>query len=200
MVFERDFLSTNPFMARYDLVRQTYRAGRLADHPVGGVFTYNPFSIDLFPVELEHPAGSEVEWGTWAVGSHHPVWVSAPRHTIQGSDARVYLEADSVHPLLQAWNLCLLDAATRWACPWCRMQALRTEPHAAEQMAMHLWTAHPGQLEAALWTMAPPVRCPISNAEEHPPATPWAADYLESRTLPAQIPPIYHHAFPYPNE
>jgi hypothetical protein len=67
-------------------------------------------------------------------------------------------------------------------------------------MAMHLWTAHPGQLEAALWTMAPPVRCPISNAEEHPPATPWAADYLESRTLPAQIPPIYHHAFPYPNE
>ena len=67
-------------------------------------------------------------------------------------------------------------------------------------MAMHLWTAHPGQVEAALWTMAPPVRCPILNAEERPPATPWAADYLESRALPAQVPPIYHHAIPYPDK
>ncbi len=200
MAFETDFRSTNPALARYDLLRQVYLAGRLADHPPEGVYTYNPFGIDLFPVELEHPADSEVEWGIWAVGSHHPVWVSAPRHRTRGGTARVYLAEGSVHSLLQAWNLCLLDATTRWACPWCRMQVSHTELHAAEQMAMHLWTAHPGQVEAALWTMAPPVRCPIRNAEEQPPATPWAADYLESRTVPAQVPPIYHHAFPYPDK
>ena len=176
--------------------------GQMGRTPTRGVFTYNPFGIDIYPVALERPADCEVEWQMWAVGSHHPVWVSAPRHLARGGTARVYLAESSVHSLLQAWNLCMLDATTRWGCPWCRVSVPSTEmqKYAAAQMARHLWTAHPGQVEAALWVMSPPVRSPIRNTEEQPPSTPWSADYLENRGQPGQVPPIHHYAISYQDE
>ena len=63
-------------------------------------------------------------------------------------------------------------------------------------MATHLWSAHPGQAEAALWNLAPPVRPRTTNPEQQPPPSPWVADYLENGELPTQCPEIYHHAYP----
>jgi hypothetical protein len=190
-----EFLAGNDLLANYRALLQAPMAGRGTPTPADGIRTYNPFRMDLFPVYLEITENVVLEWRTWLVGSHHPLRVQAPCCCVRGQ-IHCYLVEGSVHALLQAWNLCLLDSATRWACPWCIMAPMDRHEHTMAQMATHLWTAHPGQLESALWTLAPPVRCPITDPESRPPPSPWSADYLENRALPAQIPPIYHHAMP----
>ena len=183
-------LGRNPLLASYPQLLLPPATAQLRDCPNEGVRTYNPFCTDLFPVRLEHPGRGELEWRIWSVGSHHHLRVLAPRRI------DCYLEADSVHNLLQAWHLCLLDSGTYWGCPWCTMAPQEQTMSAMSEMATHLWSAHPGQTEAALWTLAPPVRPRIATPEEQPLAIPWAADYLENRELPAQNPEIYHHTYP----
>ena len=129
------------------------------------------------------------------MGSHHLFNVLAPR-ALTRRYSSCYLEVDSVDNLLKAWHLCLLDACTHWGCPWCAMAPVEQSLATSMAMATHLWVAHPGQVEAALWTMAPPVRPRIPNPDEQPPASPWTADYLENRNLPPIQPRIYHHAIP----
>ncbi len=200
--FARDLLASNQLLEGYDMWRQRYVGGQWPGDPPGGVLIYNPFAIDIYPVLLERPARCEVEWKTWSVGSYHPVWVSAPRHTMRRSGARTYLAEGSIPSLLQAWNLCVLDATTRWGCLWCRVSVPEATPqqYAAAQMAMHLWTAHAAQVETSLWNMSPPVRSPIHHAEEQHPPTPWSADYLANRGQPGQVPTIYHYATPHQDE
>ncbi len=190
-----DFLSGNRLLSNYRGLLQAPRAGPGTNTPTDGIRTYNPFRIDIFPVRLEITENVAVEWRTWTVGSHHPLRVEAPRRSARNR-IHCYLAEDSVNALLQAWNLCLLDSATRWACPWCIMAPQERNERTMAEMATHLWAAHPGQLESALWNLAPPVRYSITNPEDHSPASPWTADYLENRTFPAQIPAVYHHATP----
>ncbi len=129
------------------------------------------------------------------MGSHHPLRAQTPCCGVRGY-VHCHLAEDSVNALPQAWNLYLLASVTRWACPWYSMAPVERHECPMAEMATHLWTAHPGQLELALRDLAPLVRCPITNPEDHPPAALWSVDYLENRTLPAQIAPIYHHANP----